>query len=51
MNDFTPVTLKRRYARSDSRVLSMMVFIDALGWEVLKDRKFMEAELPYRRKL
>ena len=51
MNDFTPVTLKRRYARSDSRVLSMMVFIDALGWEVLKDRKFMEAELPHRRKL
>lgn len=33
------------------RSLSMMVFIDALGWEVLKDRNFLESELPYRRKL
>ena len=32
-------------------VLSVVVFIDALGWEVLRDRPFMEKELPYRRKL
>jgi predicted AlkP superfamily pyrophosphatase or phosphodiesterase len=31
--------------------LSLMVFIDALGWEVLRDRKFMQEELPHRRKL
>jgi predicted AlkP superfamily pyrophosphatase or phosphodiesterase len=29
----------------------MVVFIDALGWEVLKGRKFLEARLPVRRKL
>lgn len=28
-----------------------MVFIDALGWEVLKNREFLELELPFRRKL
>lgn len=31
--------------------LTLFVFIDALGWEVLKDRKFLAYELPYRRKL
>jgi hypothetical protein len=31
--------------------ISIVVFIDALGWEVLKGRRFMEEELPYRRKL
>jgi hypothetical protein len=31
--------------------VSIVVFIDALGWEVLKGRRFMEAELPVRRKL
>ena len=31
--------------------LSIVTFIDALGWEVLKDRKFMEQELPHRRPL
>lgn len=31
--------------------LSIVIFIDALGWEVLRDRKFLEEELPYRRKL
>ena len=29
----------------------MVVFIDALGWEVLRGRTFMEEELPHRRKL
>jgi predicted AlkP superfamily pyrophosphatase or phosphodiesterase len=33
------------------RSLSLVIFIDALGWEVLKGRKFLESELPYRRKL
>jgi hypothetical protein len=37
-------------ATKKSRV-SIVVFIDALGWEVLKNRPFMERELPYRRKL
>jgi len=31
--------------------LSMVIFIDALGWEVLKGRKFLENEMPYRQKL
>ncbi len=34
----------------NSRV-SIVVFIDALGWEVLNGRRFLEEELPYRRKL
>ncbi len=29
----------------------MVIFIDALGWEVLKGRKFLEDEMPYRQKL
>lgn len=29
----------------------MVIFIDALGWEVLKGRKFLEEEMPYRQKL
>jgi len=33
------------------RRLSIVTFIDALGWEVLRDRKFMDDELPYRRPL
>jgi len=31
--------------------VSLVIFIDALGWEVLKGRSFLERELPYRRKL
>jgi predicted AlkP superfamily pyrophosphatase or phosphodiesterase len=31
--------------------ISMIVFIDALGWEVLKGRRFLERQLPVRRKL
>ncbi len=31
--------------------ISIVVFIDALGWEVLKGRHFMETQLPFRRKL
>lgn len=33
------------------RCLSLVIFIDALGWEILKGRKFLESELPHRRKL
>ncbi len=31
--------------------LSLFIFIDALGWEVLRERNFLEAELPHRKKL
>jgi hypothetical protein len=31
--------------------ISIVVFIDALGWEVLRGRRFLEEELPFRRKL
>ena len=31
--------------------VSIVVFIDALGWEVLKNRRFLEEELPFRSKL
>lgn len=31
--------------------LSIVCFIDALGWEVLRGRRFMEERLPIRRKL
>jgi predicted AlkP superfamily pyrophosphatase or phosphodiesterase len=31
--------------------ISIVVFIDALGWEVLKGRRFMEERLPFRRRL
>jgi predicted AlkP superfamily pyrophosphatase or phosphodiesterase len=31
--------------------ISLVVFIDALGWEVLKGRSFLEDELPLRKKL
>ncbi|MCH9670719.1 MAG: alkaline phosphatase family protein [Gammaproteobacteria bacterium] len=34
-----------------SEQISIVIFIDALGWEVLRDRQFMEEELPYRRPL
>ena len=34
-----------------SRTLSMVIFIDALGWEVLRGRRFLEQEMPHRRKL
>lgn len=34
-----------------SAKISIVVFIDALGWDVLKGRRFMEQELPFRRKL
>ncbi|RMH59170.1 MAG: nucleotide pyrophosphatase [Zetaproteobacteria bacterium] len=33
------------------RRISIVVFIDAMGWEVLKGRSFLARELPYRRKL
>ena len=35
----------------DRSTLSIVAFIDALGWEVLKGRPFMESELPHRRPL
>lgn len=38
-------------SNSQSRKISILVFIDALGWEVLKGRRFMEERLPFRRKL
>jgi len=31
--------------------VSIVVFIDALGWEVLRNRRFLEEELPFRSKL
>ena len=31
--------------------VSIVVFIDALGWEVLRDRRFLEEELPFRSRL
>lgn len=31
--------------------ISIVIFIDALGWEVLRNKKFLKDELPYRRKL
>ncbi len=35
----------------ESRTLSIVAFIDALGWEVLKGREFLESELGYRKPL
>jgi hypothetical protein len=37
--------------QTSSRKVSILVFIDALGWEVLRGRRFMESQLPFRRKL
>ena len=37
--------------KETGNTLSMVIFIDALGWEVLKGRKFLEDEMPYRQKL
>jgi len=34
-----------------SETLSIVAFIDALGWEVLRGRAFLQDELPYRRPL
>ena len=51
MNDQNSTVLGAGLHDKNTRTLSMMVFIDALGWEVLKNRKFLESELPYRRKL
>ena len=34
-----------------SDTLSIVAFIDALGWEVLRGRAFLQDELPYRRPL
>ena len=36
---------------SNNTRLSLFIFIDALGWEVLKDRKFLDTALPHRKKL
>ena len=30
-----------------SEKVSIVVFIDALGWEVLRNRRFLEDELPF----
>ena len=37
--------------KKSGETLSMVIFIDALGWEVLKGRKFLEDEMPHRQKL
>ena len=37
--------------KQSGKTLSMVIFIDALGWEVLKGRKFLENEMPHRQKL
>lgn len=37
--------------RPRNTTLSVVTFIDALGWEILKRRRFMEDELPHRRPL
>ncbi len=34
-----------------TKTITIVTFIDALGWEVLKDRKFMQQELRYRQAL
>jgi predicted AlkP superfamily pyrophosphatase or phosphodiesterase len=44
------VLYKIQFERQVMR-LSLFIFIDALGWEVLAGRKFLEKELPHRRKL
>jgi len=41
--DASPVSLARR--------LRVFVLIDALGWEIIKDRPFLNDELPFRRPL
>ncbi|MEM7252796.1 MAG: alkaline phosphatase family protein [Pseudomonadota bacterium] len=33
------------------KCLSLVIFIDALGWEVLRDRRFLEDELTHRKPL
>jgi predicted AlkP superfamily pyrophosphatase or phosphodiesterase len=43
--------MKQTYESLQKDKLSMVIFIDALGWEVLKGRKFLEEEMPYRQKL
>lgn len=37
--------------QNKSSRLSVVIFIDALGWEVLRGRSFLDEELPYRRPL
>jgi hypothetical protein len=36
---------------ANAKTLSVVCFIDALGWEVLRGRSFLEERLPHRRKL
>jgi predicted AlkP superfamily pyrophosphatase or phosphodiesterase len=43
--------MKQSHELQQKDKLSMVIFIDALGWEVLKGRKFLEEEMPYRQKL
>lgn len=38
-------------AQASSKSMSIVVFIDAMGWEVLKGRQFLQEEMPYRQKL
>lgn len=38
-------------SKEKGKQLSLVVFIDALGWEVLKNRSFLEDELVHRQKL
>jgi predicted AlkP superfamily pyrophosphatase or phosphodiesterase len=49
MNAVDVVSSERSNPAKDT--ISLVIFIDALGWEVLRDRKFLESELPHRRKL
>jgi hypothetical protein len=44
-SDFSPMS------NDQAPKISLVVFIDALGWEVLRGRRFMDAQLPFRRKL
>ena len=37
--------------RKAGKTLSIVCFIDALGWDVLRTRQFLEQELPHRKKL
>jgi hypothetical protein len=38
-------------SESSNKTLSIVCFIDALGWEVLRGRHFLDERLPHRRKL
>ena len=48
MTQTNPTVASRSHAAAAERRLQVFVLIDALGWEIIKERSFLDATLPVR---